>query len=91
MLYHAGRLFGNYAYLQMVRLARIAPDSVWLHQAAGEANESQGLLDEAIREYQQVLARRAEPTGHSFPARARASSRASKAGPTAMPRRKPPR
>ena len=56
VLYHTGRLFGNYAYLQMVRLARIAPDSVWLHQAAGEANESQGLLDEAISEYQQVLA-----------------------------------
>ncbi len=56
VLYHAGRLFGNYAYLQMVRLSRIAPDSVWLHQAAGEANESQGLFDEAIREYQQVLA-----------------------------------
>jgi tetratricopeptide (TPR) repeat protein len=56
VLYHAGRLFGNYAYLQMVRLARIAPDSVWLHQAAGEANESQGLLDDAIREYRKVLA-----------------------------------
>jgi tetratricopeptide (TPR) repeat protein len=56
VLYHAGRLFGNYAYLQMVKLARIAPDSVWLHQAAGEANESQGLLDEALREYRQVLA-----------------------------------
>jgi tetratricopeptide (TPR) repeat protein len=56
VLYHTGRLFGNYAYLQMVRLAQIAPDSVWLHQAAGEANESQGLFDEAIREYQQVLA-----------------------------------
>jgi tetratricopeptide (TPR) repeat protein len=56
VLYHTGRLFGNYAYLQMVKLARIAPDSVWLHQAAGEANESQGMLDEAIKEYQQVLA-----------------------------------
>ncbi len=55
VLYHAGRLFGNYAYLQMVRLARIAPDSVWRHQAAGEASESQGQLDAAISEYQQVL------------------------------------
>lgn len=55
VLYHAGRLFGNYAYLQMVKLARIAPDSVWLHQAAGEANESQGLLDDALREYRKVL------------------------------------
>ncbi len=56
VLYHTGRLYGNYAYLQTIKLARIAPDSVWLHQAAGEANESQGLLDEAIREYRQVLA-----------------------------------
>ena len=55
VLYHTGRLFGNYAYLQTVKLARIAPGSVWLHQAAGEANESQGLLDEAISEYRQVL------------------------------------
>jgi tetratricopeptide (TPR) repeat protein len=56
VLYHTGRLFGNYAYLQTVKLARIAPDSVWLHQAAGEANESQGHLDEAISQYRQVLA-----------------------------------
>ena len=56
ILYHSGRVFGNYAYLQTVKLARVAPDSVWLHQAAGEANESQGQLDEAISEYEQVLA-----------------------------------
>jgi tetratricopeptide (TPR) repeat protein len=56
VLYHTGRLFGNYAYLQTVRLARIAPDSIWLHQAAGEADESQGQLDEAISQYRQVLA-----------------------------------
>jgi tetratricopeptide (TPR) repeat protein len=56
VLYHTGRLFGNYAYLQTVKLARIAPDSVWLHQAAGEANESQGQLDEAVAEYRRVLA-----------------------------------
>jgi tetratricopeptide (TPR) repeat protein len=66
VLYHTGRLFGNYAYLQMVRLARIAPDSVWLHQAAGEANESQGLLDEAIKEYQQVLAMSPKRPGLHF-------------------------
>jgi tetratricopeptide (TPR) repeat protein len=56
VLYHASRLFANYAYLQTMRLADVAPDSVWLHQAAGEANESQGLYDAALREYQQVLA-----------------------------------
>lgn len=57
VLYHTGRTFGNYAYLQTMRLARVAPDSVWLHLAAGEANESQGLLDEALHEYRQVLAK----------------------------------
>jgi tetratricopeptide (TPR) repeat protein len=56
VLYHSGRLFANYAYLQTMRLASVAPDSVWLHQAAGEANESQGLHDAALREYRQVLA-----------------------------------
>jgi tetratricopeptide (TPR) repeat protein len=56
VLYHSGRLFANFAYLQTMRLATVAPDSVWLHQAAGEANESQGLYNAAIREYRQVLA-----------------------------------
>ena len=56
VLYHAGRLFSNYAYLQTMKLQRVAPDSVWMHQAAGEANESQGLWDAAIREYGEVLA-----------------------------------
>lgn len=55
VLYHSGRLFANFAYLQTMRLAAIAPDSVWLHQAAGEANESQALYDAALREYRQVL------------------------------------
>jgi predicted Zn-dependent protease len=56
VLYHSGRLFANFAYLQTMRLAKVAPESVWLHQAAGEANESQGLYDAAIREYREVLA-----------------------------------
>ena len=56
ILYHAGRLFANFAYLQTMRLQSVAPDSVWMHQAAGEANESQGLHDAAIMEYRQVLA-----------------------------------
>jgi tetratricopeptide (TPR) repeat protein len=56
VLYHSGRLFANFASLQTMRLSTAAPDSVWLHQAAGEANESQGLYDAAIREYRQILA-----------------------------------
>lgn len=55
VLYHAGRLFGNYAYLSTVKLAEIAPDSLWLHLAAGEANESQGRADAALQEYKEVL------------------------------------
>jgi len=54
VLYHAGRLFANYAYLSTVKLADVAPDSLWLHLAAGEAYESQGRLDAAIREYKEV-------------------------------------
>src|SRR5262245_30543305 len=56
VLYHAGRLFGNFAYLSTVKLAEVAPDSLWLHLAAGEANESQGRSDAAIQEYKEVLA-----------------------------------
>lgn len=56
VLYHSGRLFANFAYVQTMRLATVAPESVWLHQAAGEADESQGLYDAALREYRQVLA-----------------------------------
>ena len=56
VLYHSGRLFSNYAYLTTMKLAQVAPASAWMHQAAGEANESQGLYDPAIREYRAVLA-----------------------------------
>ncbi len=56
VLYHAGRIFGNYAYLSTVKLAEVAPDSIWLHLAAGEANESQGRTEAAIQDYRQVLA-----------------------------------
>jgi len=56
VLYHGGRLFGNFAYLQTMKLRKVAPDSVFMHQAAGEANESQGYYDAAIREYREVLA-----------------------------------
>ena len=55
VLYHAGRLFANYAYLSTVRLAEVAPDSLWLRLASGEAYESEGRLDVAIREYKEVL------------------------------------
>jgi tetratricopeptide (TPR) repeat protein len=66
VLYHSGRLFANFAYLQTIKLATVAPDSVWLHQAAGEANESQGLYDAALREYRQVLTIAARRPGIHF-------------------------
>jgi tetratricopeptide (TPR) repeat protein len=56
VLYHTGRLISNYAYLLTMRLARVAPDSIWLHQAAGEANESLGNHESALAEYRKVLA-----------------------------------
>lgn len=66
VLFHGGRLFANFAYLQTVRLQKSAPDSVFLHQALGEAYESQGHFDVAIREYRKVLALAPERPGIHF-------------------------
>jgi len=55
VLYHTGKIFGNFAFLSMQKLAQVAPASVWRHQAEAEANESQGSYDAAISEYRQVL------------------------------------
>jgi tetratricopeptide (TPR) repeat protein len=55
ILYHSGRVFGNFAYLSVKRLAEVAPASIWKHQATAEAWESQGSYDLAISEYHQVL------------------------------------
>jgi predicted Zn-dependent protease len=57
VLYHSGRLFANFAYLQTIKLSRVAPDSIWMHQARGELNESRGYVDAAIREYRAVVER----------------------------------
>jgi tetratricopeptide (TPR) repeat protein len=56
VLYHTGRVFANLAYVQTMTLADVAPQSVWLHQAKGEANESEGAFDLAVQEYRAVLA-----------------------------------
>ena len=55
ILYHAGRLISNHAYLLTLRLAEVAPASVWMHQAAGEANESIANYDGALEDYRKVL------------------------------------
>jgi len=56
VLYHNGRIFGNFAFLSMQKLGQVAPNSVWKHQALAEAYESQGSYDAAISEYRQALA-----------------------------------
>jgi tetratricopeptide (TPR) repeat protein len=56
ILYHNGRIFGSFAFFNMERLAKVAPDSIWRHQALAEAAESQESFDTAISEYRRVLA-----------------------------------
>jgi tetratricopeptide (TPR) repeat protein len=55
--YHDGKIFGNFAFLTMQKLWQAAPDSVWKHQAEGEALESQGSFEAAMGQYRDVLAR----------------------------------
>ena len=56
ILYHNGKVFGNFAFLSMQKLSKIAPESVWRHQAAAEAYESQGSYVQAIDQYRRVIA-----------------------------------
>jgi len=56
VLYHNGTIFGNFAFLSIQKLSQVAPGSVWTHQAAAEAYESQSSYNSAISEYRQVLA-----------------------------------
>jgi tetratricopeptide (TPR) repeat protein len=55
ILYQTGKIYGNLAFLTMEKLAQVAPNSVWKHLAAAEAQESQGSYDQAIPEYNEVL------------------------------------
>jgi tetratricopeptide (TPR) repeat protein len=55
VLYHNGKIVGNFAFLTMQKLGQVAPNSVWRHQAAAEAYESQGSYTSAIGEYREVL------------------------------------
>jgi predicted Zn-dependent protease len=56
VLYHTGRVYGNYAYIVMEKLHDKAPDSIWMLQAQGEANEAQKDYDAAIIAFNHVLA-----------------------------------
>ncbi len=55
VLYHASKIFGNFAYLTIRQLGTVAPNSPWKHLAAAEAYESQGATDLALGEYRTVL------------------------------------
>jgi len=82
VLFHTGKIYGNFAFLTMQKLAQVAPTSVWRHQTLAEAYESQGNYDSAIGEYKQVLAM--DPhrpgihyrLGRTFLARSRATTSA---------------
>jgi predicted Zn-dependent protease len=56
VLYHTGRIYGNFAYIVMEKLHDEAPNSIWMLQAQGEANESQKDYDAAIIAFNHVLA-----------------------------------
>jgi tetratricopeptide (TPR) repeat protein len=55
ILYHNEKTYGNYAFQTIQQLMQVAPNSLWRHQAAAEAYESQGSFDLAIEEYREVL------------------------------------
>ena len=55
VLYHTGRIYGNYAYITMEKLHDKAPGSIWMLQAQGEANESQKNYAAAIVAFNHVL------------------------------------
>jgi tetratricopeptide (TPR) repeat protein len=55
ILYHTGRIYGNFAYLTLHKLEAVAPTSIWRHQAVAEAFESEGSTNLAVGEYREVL------------------------------------
>jgi tetratricopeptide (TPR) repeat protein len=55
ILYHTGRIYGNFAYVVMEKLHDKAQGSIWMLQASGEANESQKAWDAAIIAFNRVL------------------------------------
>lgn len=55
VLYHTGRIYGNFAYIVMTKLHDKAPNSIWMLQASGEANEAQKDYASAIVAFNHVL------------------------------------
>jgi predicted Zn-dependent protease len=56
VLYNTGRIYGNFAYITMEKLHDEAPNSIWMLQAQGEANEAQKDYAAAIDAFHHVLA-----------------------------------
>ena len=55
ILYHTGRVYGNQAYVVMEKLHDSAPNSIWMLQAQGEANEANKDYDSALIAFNHVL------------------------------------
>ncbi len=55
VLFHANRTYREAAVQASLEIARAAPDSVWAHQAMGEAYESRRFYDLAVMEYRKAL------------------------------------
>ena len=55
VLYHTGRIYGNFAYIIMTRLHDKAPNSIWMLQAAAEASESTKNYDADISSFNHIL------------------------------------
>ena len=66
VLYHTGRLFGNFSYLSAKKLQEVAPTSLWMHLTGGDIYESQAHYDLALGEYRTVLALDPDHVGIHF-------------------------
>lgn len=55
ILFHANRTYRAVAIHAAFEIARVAPESVWGHQAMGEAYEGRQFYDLAIMEYRKAL------------------------------------
>src|SRR5258708_17480431 len=55
ILYHTGRVYGNYAFLTLHKLEVGAPTAIWRHQAAAEAFESVGSTNLFLGEDREVV------------------------------------
>jgi tetratricopeptide (TPR) repeat protein len=55
VLYHTGRIYGNFAYITMTKLNDKAPNTILMLQAAAEASESTKNYDAAISAFNHIL------------------------------------